>query len=34
MTAMRRAAMEQSFSWTRSAQRYKGIYERAFVDAG
>jgi starch synthase len=27
MTAMRRAAMEQTFSWTRSAARYKGLYE-------
>ena len=32
LTTMRRAAMEQSFSWTRSAQRYKGIYDRALTD--
>jgi hypothetical protein len=24
--------MEQSFSWTRSALRYKGIYDRALTD--
>jgi len=34
MRAMRRAAMEQSFSWTRSALRYKGIYDRALTNAG
>jgi starch synthase len=28
LTTMRRAAMEQTFSWTRSAARYKGLYER------
>jgi starch synthase len=31
MTTMRRAAMEQTFSWTRSALRYKGIYDRALT---
>jgi starch synthase len=27
ITSMRRAAMEQTFSWNRSASRYKGLYD-------